>query len=234
MCKSRAEGGQRCATHTRPKYLEAISPAETKDTLEFDEQILLGAATVPYATTIKGIRVIKDDIERFDAEGKIEVAAILRIALNEGIKQREETKEIELQIYCHVEAHRIAEGCLEMCYESGFTLWEAYKKVNEIADSLVENITLEATVSKISLEVANERIRLSENISRHIKSLVLDFYASAASSEDDETALMERDSTKDILGELKVDPDFQYFEDLFNSDGAEEMEEMENPDSTKQ
>ena len=229
MCKSRADGGQRCATHTRPKYLEALTPAENKSELEFDEQILLGAATVPYATTLKGIKAITEDIERFDAEGKIEVAAILRIALNEGRKQREETKELEMQIYCHREAHMITAGCLQHCYESGLNLWDSYKKVNEIADQLLENIGLESQADNASPELTAYRIKIAQIISRTMKNLALDFYASAASNEEVSAALLEREVKQDTLPEFSIEPTLKDLEDLYNSDGVEGLEGFDTP-----
>ena len=207
--------------------MEALLPAIEKDSLEFDEQILLGAATVPYATTLKGIKAIKEDIEKFDAEGKLEVAAILRIALNEGQKQRDETKELEMQIYCHMEAHMITAGCLQHCYENGMNLWDSYKKVTEIADQLLENIDLESKADNASPELAAYRIKVAQIISRTMKDLALDYYASAASDDEVSVALSERETKQDFYPRISIEPTLKDLEDLYNSDGIEGIEGTE-------
>ena len=224
MCTSKSQGGQRCATHMRPKYLEALLPAEDKDTLEFSEQILLGAATIPYATTLKGIKAIQEDIARFTEEGKIEVSVILGIALKEGLKQRDETKELELQLYCHDEAYGITEACLNNGFECGLTLWESYKNVTEIADQLVENITLESAIEKVAPEIATYRIRIAQNISYTMKQLALDYYAYAASTDEVSQALLERDSNQEGFKETSIELDPKDLEDLHNSIGIEGIE----------
>lgn len=104
MCKSRAEGGQRCATHTSVAYenklnsifdklADGIGPYTEDDSKE------LIAATTLYATTKKGIQKIETFLYLITESDILSVVVEdLEIALAEGKRQRAITKEVEEQI----------------------------------------------------------------------------------------------------------------------------------------
>ena len=73
MCKSRSEGGQRCAAHTRPAY-----KAATFGTPEWDR------AAAEYASTPSGAKELEAERELADMHGHIGHWAALGTALREG------------------------------------------------------------------------------------------------------------------------------------------------------
>lgn len=73
MCKSRSEGGQRCAAHTRPAY-----KAATFGTPEWDR------AAAEYASTPSGAKELEAERELADLRGHIGHWAALGTALREG------------------------------------------------------------------------------------------------------------------------------------------------------
>ena len=98
MCKSQAEGGQRCATHTRIAYDNKMAEIVGRGSyLGSDAENLVKAATL-YATTKKGIAVIEADLERFSEGSNIALIDDLTRALAAGKEQRAITKEVEHQI----------------------------------------------------------------------------------------------------------------------------------------
>lgn len=115
MCKSQAEGGQRCASHTRPAYTEAMTaymnratskPADSAEQIDYlwDQTRELVRAATLYATTKKGIEEIEAEIKKLakeeEEEGVDNLALIenLMFALGEGKKQRIVTKAVEAHL----------------------------------------------------------------------------------------------------------------------------------------
>lgn len=84
MCRSTAEGGQRCAAHTRPGYLAA-----TFGTSEWDE------AAADYASTPEGTRVLQDE---FENSRNPERSIACFTALSRGAGRREANRETARQI----------------------------------------------------------------------------------------------------------------------------------------
>ena len=80
MCKSAAEGGQRCASHTRPAYHQA-----TPGTHEWD------AAAAAYGSTRNGRVELRAYKAAAEARGDTLTATAYNHALNEGLRQREKT-----------------------------------------------------------------------------------------------------------------------------------------------
>lgn len=201
MCKSRADGGQRCATHTRPEYLKTLAPAEQDRELTFEEKILLGAASISYATTIKGAKAILEDIAKFNELGKMEVAAILRIAMLEGQKQREQIKEAEMLIYCDREGYNLATILLVKSGQEGLNRWEAYQKVCEAAANMKEEIQKEI-MEEVGVPqiIRQQRLFVADKVTKVMVAVALDYYAQSATTEDIGVALSERESSQREAG----------------------------------
>lgn len=103
MCKSQAEGGQRCASHTVVAFNQTLGAylnraSTVKEELVNQSQDLVAATTL-YATTKKGIASIEELIETYSSDpSKVLLVEDLTKALAEGKRQREITKEVEAQI----------------------------------------------------------------------------------------------------------------------------------------
>lgn len=111
MCKSIAEGGRRCVSHTRKAYRQAMLPVFAGEVLtEAIESKLLLMAT-RYASTGEGKLEIEADLERADLErsGSSEslridsfglglASPILERALIAGTREKERVDEIEARI----------------------------------------------------------------------------------------------------------------------------------------
>lgn len=82
MCKSKAEGGQRCAAHTRPRY-EAALPADP----DWD------TVATEYASTREGHERLTQEADAAEANRDFEHEARLRAALKRGEAMREANKE---------------------------------------------------------------------------------------------------------------------------------------------
>lgn len=80
MCRSHAEGGQRCAAHTRTKYAAAIASGSPDRIRE---------ATIEYASTAEGQVMLKRESERLWATGHAEAAAELTTLTDKGLVLRE-------------------------------------------------------------------------------------------------------------------------------------------------
>lgn len=78
MCKSAAQGGQRCAAHTRPTYRAA-----SFGTPAWDE------AAAQYASTPSGEREIALDVAVAEQQNQFDRAAALRTALRVGASRRQ-------------------------------------------------------------------------------------------------------------------------------------------------
>ena len=82
MCKSKDEGGQRCAAHTRPRF-EAATPG----TPEWD------SAATEYASTPQGHDALRENAEIAELSGQEDEAAALRAARKRGEALREANAE---------------------------------------------------------------------------------------------------------------------------------------------
>lgn len=205
MCKSIAEGGQRCATHLRPGYLRALEPALNQSSLTYEQQILLGASAIPYATTLKGIDIINADILRFLTHSKPEIAEILRISLIEGAKQREVIKEKEAIIKAKTDGYEFGTFLMTSGEEQGAPLAEVYKIVTEAASEIYsefKNSPVDTDRERATLDA------LAEHTYKSVLSGALDFFNQKATPEqisellEGRTAVISEDikiSSKDFL-----------------------------------
>lgn len=75
MCKSRAEGGQRCAGHTRARFERALAAGNHRR---------IEAAAAHYASTPEGRTRVHTHAEQCWADGRHETAAILTAAVHHG------------------------------------------------------------------------------------------------------------------------------------------------------
>lgn len=113
MCQTQAEGGKRCATHTRPRY-EALIAAmdaraaksvfnkgqgrqEARRTFEVDDENALNVA-INHASTPSGFKQVTDDVDRFRTEGDQQTVAFLTSALKRGTERAEAAKEANVAI----------------------------------------------------------------------------------------------------------------------------------------
>lgn len=181
MCKSVAEGGQRCATHLRPAYLKAIAPALQKPNLDLGEQVRLASSAVAYATTVSGIRGIEEDILKFALAGKHDVAEVLKFSLEEGEVQRHETQKLEAIILNTQSGQQFAVYLMGTATAMGLPLRTAYEQVMSIANEYVSNFLTE---SKSSDPAFNEYCRsFAEAFSHTAIETALDIYNQSASAE---------------------------------------------------
>lgn len=82
MCKSQADGGQRCAAHTRPRF-EAATPGTSEWTKAAQE----------YASTREGHERLSEDADVAELIGDEDGAAALRAAIKRGDALREANAE---------------------------------------------------------------------------------------------------------------------------------------------
>lgn len=98
MCKSIAEGGLRCASHTRPAYVAALAAARTGP-LEAASQLALAEAAQAYAATPTGFKAAARDVETLRTEDKVVAAAVIDEAMSRGradyLNAKEATRLIE-------------------------------------------------------------------------------------------------------------------------------------------
>lgn len=98
MCKSIAEGGLRCASHTRPAYATALA-AVRSGTLEVNNQFTFAEAAQAYAATPAGRKAATADIQALRAEGKDVAATVLAESVERGhqdyLAAKEATRLIE-------------------------------------------------------------------------------------------------------------------------------------------
>ena len=83
MCDSIADGGQRCAYHSRPRFRAAIPGTQAWDD-----------AAADYAATPTGRQELEASLEQVVASGKIGMEAALRAALRFGQSRREAYLEV--------------------------------------------------------------------------------------------------------------------------------------------
>jgi hypothetical protein len=100
MCQSRAEGGLRCAAHTRPGYLTALNAVIASE-YSTGAEITLQVATQAYAATPNGYKATSADIDRLVNAGKIEASIALAVAREQGhndyLASKEASKAIEME-----------------------------------------------------------------------------------------------------------------------------------------
>lgn len=77
MCRSTAQGGQRCAAHTRPAYQQAVF-----GTANWDH------AAAEHASTRTGEKEMQAEAERALANHDVERAAALHTAMKQGLNRR--------------------------------------------------------------------------------------------------------------------------------------------------
>ncbi len=86
MCQSRAEGGRRCAAHTRPRFLRALNDIGSPGgQATFDE------AAIEHATTPTGHTEVQALSEGRDVGVKARVDSILR----EAVRRRDRRRSVE-------------------------------------------------------------------------------------------------------------------------------------------
>lgn len=97
MCKSKSEGGLRCAAHTRPAYQRALKIASMVSGSASADSLLTAAEQ--YAATPAGYKAMESDIATFEANGNRILALTLEkareLGLNEYQSNKEATKAIE-------------------------------------------------------------------------------------------------------------------------------------------
>ena len=86
MCQSRAEGGRRCAAHTRPRFIRALAAIDTPG-----GQVAFDEAAIEHATTPSGRGDVEALSEGRDVRTKIRVESILR----EATRRVDERRSIE-------------------------------------------------------------------------------------------------------------------------------------------
>lgn len=91
MCKSKSEGGLRCAAHTRPAYQRALKIA-TMVSGNTSADALLTAAEA-YAATPAGYKAIESDIANFESNGNRILAITLEKARDLGLEEYKSNKE---------------------------------------------------------------------------------------------------------------------------------------------
>ena len=84
MCKSIAEGGLRCAAHTRKGYIAAIKPVLEGEKLTPTQVSVLYTTATAYASTPKGQEAVQADIEHFTKKRNKEIVNILSISAKNG------------------------------------------------------------------------------------------------------------------------------------------------------
>ena len=98
MCQSVAEGGKRCAAHTRPSYLESLATFSDKNFRDrgIGDYEKLFTSTRLFASTPKGNREVKIDHDEATKKNDYDLARVLEDGLVYGLlaleKQREADK----------------------------------------------------------------------------------------------------------------------------------------------
>lgn len=84
MCKSLAEGGMRCAAHTRPAYVRALAQVAANPASDTDSLEAFGHAARAYAATPTGYKAVLKEVEERTNAGQIELATLLEISARNG------------------------------------------------------------------------------------------------------------------------------------------------------
>ena len=111
MCQSIAEGGQRCAAHTRPKYLDAMSYALSDSLPNYSSGGVnwpgytpsvvsnLMDSALDHASTPSGNVDVLKDIDKYKNESDFAMlVGILEVAQLKGLEKLEAQKSIKAQI----------------------------------------------------------------------------------------------------------------------------------------
>lgn len=91
MCRSLADGGQRCAAHTRAAFRAAESTFSSGDEAWMQ-------AAVDYASTREGAGHFESESARAGMEGRYDDEALFASALQRGLNQRKINDEARLRI----------------------------------------------------------------------------------------------------------------------------------------
>ena len=174
MCSSIAEGGLRCAAHTRPGYLAAIKPLTLGATLDRGQKALLEIAATAYSSTPNGVKQVREDATKYARARKHEIAAILRSSIEEGEKHYVAAKEVSVQIQAELLRKEVTEwagsvpsadsatnGYLELLAEEfGITVPEVRAKFVDIREQAkLGNLEKAAEIDKIRyLTMENNRV----------------------------------------------------------------------------
>lgn len=93
MCKSIAEGGLRCAAHTRKGYVSALKPVLDGEKITPAQVSVLYIIATAYASTPRGQEAVQADIEHFSKKRNKEMVNILSISAKNGQESYEKAKE---------------------------------------------------------------------------------------------------------------------------------------------
>jgi len=122
MCQSKAEGGHRCAGHTRPKYHKSRDRV-LDNSVPLTEETLasLREATEDYATTAEGLRAIPDDFPAYlGLPDNVTVMLAVQDGYRAGLAQREKLDDLNRLVRkvkedrAQAEADRLAARILEV------------------------------------------------------------------------------------------------------------------------
>lgn len=89
MCKSKAEGGMRCAAHTRPAFTAAMRERLSGG----GDDLTLSRAAEAYAATPSGQKVVRAEIASLEEIRDVHTAALLRSAADTGQRHLDAAKE---------------------------------------------------------------------------------------------------------------------------------------------
>ena len=92
MCEPISLGGSKCATHTRPNFIEALRVIDLGTPLTPKLQRTLSVSATDYAQTRTGLEQVKNCATKYGRARKHVVATILKEAAVEGAKRAEFAK----------------------------------------------------------------------------------------------------------------------------------------------
>ena len=103
MCKSLKEGGQRCAAHTRPKFVAALGavqgmPVDAAPAKRLDALLALEEAACQYASTEEGAVSVPEAAAVAQIQGHPDRASLLLAAAERGRSQRLANQEVARQV----------------------------------------------------------------------------------------------------------------------------------------
>lgn len=92
MCKSIAEGGMRCAAHTRPAYAAKLAELRSVTEITQEDHAAFTEAARAYAATPTGSKAVAADIEAL-ADSNPDLSEALRAAATQGAQDYRDAKE---------------------------------------------------------------------------------------------------------------------------------------------
>jgi len=103
MCRSLKEGGQRCAAHTRPKFVAALTslqelPTDVEPALRLDALLALEEAACQYASTEEGAVSVPEAAALAQVQGHPDRASLLLGAAERGRRQRLAHQDIAAEV----------------------------------------------------------------------------------------------------------------------------------------